>query len=131
VERRVSFAGPATGQRLAAFYHTCRFLVLPSTHRSESFGIVQLEAMACGKPVICTELGTGTSFVTVNGETGLVVPPRDANALASAMNLLLGEESLCEQYGEAARKRVHELFTHEMMVDRLIRIYSSLQNRKE
>ena len=130
LERSVHFAGDVPDDQLPAYYHACDAFVLPSVQKAEAFGIVQLEAMACRKPVICTELGTGTSFVTVNGETGMVVPPGDANALARAMNFLLQDKSLCEQYGEAARKRVTELFTKEVMIDRLIGIYRSLQNGK-
>ncbi|MCL5256482.1 MAG: glycosyltransferase [Chloroflexi bacterium] len=73
VEDKVRFAGELPEKELVAHYHAADIFVLPSSHKSEAFGIVQLEAMACGKPVICTELGTGTSFVNLHEETGLVV----------------------------------------------------------
>ena len=75
---RVHFLGEQPDPAVLALYHAADIFVLPSTNRAETFGIVQLEAMACGRPVICTELGTGTSYVNQNGVTGLVVPSNDA-----------------------------------------------------
>ena len=78
---KVSFLGEVSDDEVVVYLKSCDVLVLPSNLRSEAFGIVQLEAMACGKPVISTELETGTSYVNVHGETGLVVPPNNATAL--------------------------------------------------
>ena len=100
--------------------------MLPSIYRSEAFSLVLLEAMACGKPVISTELGTGTSFVNVHKKTGLVVPPMDSNALANAICHLLDNKDLCKKYGEAGKSRVQKYFTNEAMFERTVHIYDSV-----
>ncbi len=123
VEARVAFVGDVADAELPAFYAACDVFVLPSVERSEAFGVVQLEAMAAGKPVICTELGTGTSFVNVDGETGLVVPPRDAPALAAAITRLLDDADLRARMGAAGRARVRQAFTIEKMVERVMAVY--------
>jgi len=122
---KVFFVGQHV-EDLPAYYQACDLLVLPSSHRSEAFGMVQVEAMACGKPVICTELGTGTSYVNVDGETGLVVPARDADALAQAINRLLTDKDLRREMGEKGRGRAMQEFSHEMMIDRVLALYESL-----
>jgi len=75
----------ATKKQLLA---NCTALILPSTERSEAFGLVLLEAAAYGRPAITTELGTGTSEIVEHGKTGYVVPPKDPQALAHAMTTL-------------------------------------------
>lgn len=112
---------------LPAYYQACDLLVFPSSHRSEAFGTVQVEAMACGKAVICTELGTGTSYVNIDGETGLVVPARDPDALTEAINRLLGDEARRVEMGEKGRKRAMQEFSHEIMIDRVTALYESLR----
>jgi glycosyltransferase involved in cell wall biosynthesis len=109
---------------LPAFYHAADLFVLPSIERSEAFGIVQIEAMAAGKPVISTELGTGTSYINQNGVTGWVVPPADPDALADAINRLLGDAPMRAQMGRAAQARARAEFTLDIMVERVLRIYS-------
>jgi rhamnosyl/mannosyltransferase len=126
LEDRVRFLGRVSDEELVALYHACDVFVLPAIHRSESWGAVQVEAMACGKPVICTELGTGTSFVNVHRETGLVVPPRDSAALASALNELLANEELREEMGRKAEIRAKEEFSHTVMVERLVQFYRAV-----
>jgi rhamnosyl/mannosyltransferase len=103
--------------------HACDVFVLPSLDRSESFGIAQLEAMACGKPVVSSDLPTGVRFVNQHGVTGLLCPPGDSAALADALNRLLGDPALLARFGEAARRRVAEQFTVERMVARTLDVY--------
>ncbi|MGB3906197.1 MAG: glycosyltransferase [Anaerolineae bacterium] len=122
---KVFFVGQHV-EDLPAYYQACDLFVLPSSHRSEAFGMVQVEAMACGKAVICTELGTGTSYVNIDGETGLVVPARDADALARAINRLLADEALRTEMGERGKKRAMQEFSHEVMIDKVLALYESL-----
>ena len=74
---RITFLGGCPEPEALAARYAAQLFLLPSTNRAEALGIVQLEAMACRLPVICTELGTGTSYVNRHEETGLVVPPND------------------------------------------------------
>ncbi len=98
--------------------------VLPSIDRRESFGIAQLEAMACGRPVVASDLPTGVRFVCRHEETGLLVPPRDPVALAGAINRLLADTALRTRLGAAARERVEREFTAELMVERVLQVYA-------
>ena len=126
VDARVHFLGDVPDAQLPAHYAACDIFVLPSSARSEAFGMVQLEAMAAGKPVVCTELGTGTSFVNVDGETGFVVPACDAHALAAAIVRLMDDSELRARMGAAARARVRTEFTIEIMVARVMRVYEQV-----
>jgi glycosyltransferase involved in cell wall biosynthesis len=123
---RVAFLGRVDDEDLVALYHACDVFVLPAIHRSESWGAVQVEAMACGKPVVCTELGTGTSFVNVHGDTGLVVQPKDSIALGSAIRTLLQDEQLCRKMGQRARERAYNEFSLPTMVDRITHLYEQI-----
>jgi len=126
VDERVTFAGEVADGELPAYYAACDVFVLPSSERSEAFGVVQLEAMAAGKPVVCTELGTGTSFVNVDGEMGFVVPARDSHALASAIARLSEDAALRARLGAAGRARVRE-FTVEKMVEQVEKVYEDVR----
>lgn len=126
---RVEFVGEVADENLPSYFADCDIFVLPSSERSEAFGVVQLEAMAAGKPVVCTELGTGTSFVNVNGETGFVVPARDDRALAGALARLMSDPGLRARMGAAGRERVQREFTLEKMVDGVMRTYQETLNR--
>ncbi len=123
LEDKVAFLGRVSDEELVDLYHACDVFVLPAIHRSESWGAVQVEAMACGKPVVCTELGTGTSFVNLHGQTGLVVPPRDSAALARAIGMLLQDERLRRQMGQRARERAENELTFTAMVRQLVDLY--------
>ncbi|MEW5721182.1 MAG: glycosyltransferase [Chloroflexota bacterium] len=126
VEARVVFVGEVRDAELPGYYAAADIFVLPASERSEAFGAVQLEAMAAGKPVVCTELGTGTSFVNVDGETGFVVPARDSHALAAAIARLMDDADLRARMGAAGRARVRQEFTLEKMVERVGQIYESV-----
>lgn len=124
--KRVTFMGEVPEEELPLYYHACDIFVLPASERSEAFGIVQLEAMACGKPVICTELGTGTSYVNIHGLTGLVVPPRDPAALAGAIERLSSDRGLREEMGQRAKERVEKEFSHERMINSTLALYEEV-----
>jgi rhamnosyl/mannosyltransferase len=96
---------------------------LPATQRSEAFGLVQLEAMSCGKPVVSTDLGTGTSFVNCHRQTGVVVPPNDPAVLATALRELLNSPEKRKIYGQNGFNRVQTHFHVKKMVESTIDIY--------
>ena len=120
---RVFFLGDASERETLAARHAADLFVLPSTNRAEALGIVQLEAMACGLPVVCTELGTGTSYVNRDGTTGLVVPPNDPRALAVAVNRLLASPALRAKMGVEGRRRVRSEFSLQEMINATISFY--------
>ncbi len=120
---RVRFLGMVTEAELPALYHACDVFVLPSVAPSEGFGIVQLEAMAAGRPVVSTALPTGVATVNVHGQTGLVVPPADAGALAEALQALLDQPNLAQTLGRQARQRVLERYTLPQMVEGTLAVY--------
>ncbi len=126
LDGRVAFLGSIADQELQALYHACSFLVLPSVEPSEAFGLVQLEAMAAGRPVISTNLRSGVPYVNQHLRTGLIVPPGDAAALAGAMQKLLSEPELRARLGQVARSRAERDFGEELMLERWIGLYSEL-----
>jgi rhamnosyl/mannosyltransferase len=128
VTSRVRFLGSVTDQELASLYRACDVFVLPSVTRQEAFGVVQLEAMAAGKPVVSTDVGTGVGWVNRHGETGYVVPPRDAGALEEAIRRLLDDPDLRRSMGEAAMRRVRSAFTVERMIDDTLALYRDLMS---
>lgn len=111
---------------LMPYYHAADVFALPSTNCTEAFGIVQLEAMACGKPVVNTSLRTGVPSVSLSGVTGLTVPPAEPEALATAINLLLDNPELRLRYGQAARRRVDQEFGDELMTERMLQLYRNV-----
>jgi glycosyltransferase involved in cell wall biosynthesis len=123
LEDKVAFVGRAEEEDIAAYYHACDVFVLPSTAVTEAYGIVQLEAMACGKPVVSTTLPTGVTFVNMHGQTGLTVPPEDSEALARAINELLDDPARRLAYGAFAKMRVEKEFTGDLMVSKVHDLY--------
>lgn len=103
--------GQINDREKVALLKGCRALVLPSHLRSEAFGMVLVEASMFGKPMICCEIGTGTSFVNMHGETGFIVPPASPGTLAGAMRSLLEDETMTMRMGQAARARYERLFS--------------------
>jgi rhamnosyl/mannosyltransferase len=120
---RVTFLGHLPDEEVVAHMHACDLFVLPSVTRAETFGVVQLEAMACGKPVVSTNLPTGVPWVNRHGVTGLVTEPGDAAALAAAMNTLLADPAQRERMGAAARSRVRDEFSVDRMVSQSSALY--------
>jgi len=126
ISERVKFLGAVPEDRLQALYKAARFLVLPSVAPSEAFGMVQLEAMAAGRPVISTDLKSGVPYVNQHGVTGLIVPPKDPRALAIAMETLFNDETRARSLGEAAQRRVLAEFHVDKVVDAHVELYASL-----
>jgi len=123
VAGRVDFVGRIPDDELPAWYYACDVFCLPSIERAEAFGIVQVEAMACGRPVICGQLGNGVNWVNPDGETGLAVPPADVEALAAALRRLQRGPELRARLGEAGRRRAYGVFTAEAMARATLEVY--------
>ena len=128
VSGRVEFLGTVADVR--PYFRAATVFVLPSIARSEAFGIVQLEAMAHGVPVVNTNLDTGVPSVSLDGLTGFTVPPKDPKALAKAINRLLGDRELRARMGEAGNKRVREEFNVSHMVERARGVYRAVAGEK-
>ncbi len=124
VRSRVVFAGRIEDVR--PYYHAADVFVLPSVARSEAFGIVQLEAMACRKPVVNTSLPTAVPGVSLDGVTGLTVPPGESRCLAVALNRLFKDHELRSSLAAAARKRVEVLFDASQMARSMMNLYTEL-----
>jgi rhamnosyl/mannosyltransferase len=113
------------------YYHAADVFALSSVMRSEAFGIVQLEAMACGTPIINTQLDSGVTFVSPHGVSGLTVPPADAGALSDGINQLLDQPKRRAELGEGARRRVRESFTVERMVQSTFQLYQDVMSANQ
>ena len=124
----VHFLGVLSRQRLRDAYSASDVFVLPSRSRSEAFGIVLLEAMAQGKPVVATHVG-GIPYVVNDRETGLLVPPFDPEPLANALIQLLQDPQYRRQLGQAGRKRVQTHFIREPITQQLEELYYRLLAR--
>jgi rhamnosyl/mannosyltransferase len=125
-QQQVHFLGILPRKDLLAAYYDCDMFVLPSNANSEAFGIVQLEAMSYGKPVINTDLPTGVPYVSLNEQTGLTVAAGDAAKLEDAITRLIKNDPLRQRYGEAAQNRVREHFALSSMLNNLYDIYQDL-----
>lgn len=123
---RVAFPGRIPEEDLPAYFHACDVFCLPSVNEMEAFGLVQLEAMACGKPVVCTQLHNGVNVVNVHGETGLAVPVGDAHALGETITLLLNDAEKRTLMGQKALARAHDLYSLDAMTSMHLRLYQGL-----
>lgn len=119
----VSFKGFIPDIMLQEYYKNCDIFIAPSLY--ESFGLIYLEAMAWGKPVIGCDVG-GVPEIIVDGETGIIIPPGDVNALTEAIALLICDKDKREKMGKMAFERVKRIFTKEMMAENALKIYSDL-----
>lgn len=126
VSDRVTFLTDVKDVR--PFYQAADVFVLPSIARSEAFGIVQLEAMACGKPVVNTALDSGVPFVSPHEVSGLTVPPANPAALSRALNTLLDNPELRAEYGRAGKQRIEREFSLEVMARHTLRVYKEVMS---
>lgn len=123
---RVIFLDEVSDLDLVALYYAADIFAFPSTNRAETWGTVQVEAMACGLPVICTELGTGTSYVNQHDVTGLVIPPGDPVALADALHKLIDDPALRARLGEAGKQRAYGELSKEAMIRQMLAFYETI-----
>lgn len=123
---QVQFLGGLPDEDKVALLELCYAFTFPSHLRSESFGISLLEAAMYGKPLISCEMGSGTTFINLADQTGLVVPPRDAPALAQAMQRLWDDPAQAQAMGAAAQQRFEHVFTASAMADAYAELYRSL-----
>ncbi len=126
--RNVIFAGKVSDEEKIALIDSALAMVFPSHLRSEAFGVTLLEGLMRGKPLITAEVGTGTSYVNADGETGYIVPPNDPLALQRAMLKMQSSEQAIEM-GRAGRVRFKKLFTAEQMAKGYLQIYQKILGR--
>lgn len=122
----VQFLGAVSDADKFAILAHCCAVVLPSHLRSEAFGMMLLEGARAGKALISCDIKTGTSWINLHGETGLVVPPADPNALAHALQELAQNAQFCQQLGEGALRRWQGLFSHEPVASAYVHLYREL-----
>jgi O-antigen biosynthesis rhamnosyltransferase len=122
----VHFFGAVSDSDKVALLNLSYAVVFPSHLRAEAFGISLLEGAMFGKPMISSEIGTGTSFVNIHGETGLVVQPNDPDALKNALQLLYENPELANKMGGQAYQRYQTCFTADRMLDSYINLYDQL-----
>lgn len=125
IAERCHFVGKLGEEMLAFAYRSADVLVLPSTSAAEAFGLVAIEAQACGIPVVASNL-PGVRTAVANGETGLLVPPGQEGELAQALSRVIFDEGTAHAMAQRARARVLERFTWTAHMDGLIQTYRSL-----
>lgn len=128
LQQQVFFLGQESKENLPAYYHACDVFCLPSIEKNEAFGLVQLEAMACAKPVICCNVTSSVNTINQDGVTGFIVPPRRSDLLANAIRRLYQEPLLCERLGRTAFHYAKEKFTTQTMIQKMKTLYEKIGN---
>ena len=129
INKNVKFVGSKINNELILEYQISKVIVLPSITESESFGMVLIEAMACKKPVIGSNIG-GIPHVIDNNENGLLVPPKDPEALAKAIIKILKNPKLAKKMGENGYKKVKENFLWNKQIKKTKKIIEESLDKK-
>lgn len=130
LNEKVKLLGFIEDRDLPYYYDACSLFCLSSVFKTEAFGIVQIEAMSCSKPVIATTIpGSGTHWVNAHNESGLNVEPGNSEELAKAIVAITGDETAYAQYCRNARKRYEDVFTYKKMIDNCSEIYKKVLNK--
>jgi len=125
----VIFVGKVTDEEKHALLKHCRALSLPSHLRSEAFGMVLVEASMYGKPMVCCEVGSGTSFINLHQKTGFVTPPGNPAELTKAINFLLTNEKVAKTMGSAARERYEQQFSSRALGHSYVHLYNQIDSK--
>ncbi|MFW0888933.1 UNVERIFIED_CONTAM: glycosyltransferase family 4 protein [Pseudomonas sp. JL1] len=128
--RNLHFLGRLGDEDKVALLELSYAIVFPSHLRSEAFGISLLEGAMYGKPMISSEIGTGTSYINIHNETGLVVPPSNPEAFREAMRTLWDNPAQAREMGIRAEERYRQLFTSEEMGRKWLQLYEALLEQK-
>ena len=122
----VTFLGDISEEEKVCLLKLCKCFLFPSNKRSEAFGIALLEAAAFGKPMISCNIGTGTSFVNIHNETGLVIKPNSAIEIRKAMNFIISNPDISKSMALNSKKRYLNLFTAEKQAKNYLEIYKEI-----
>ena len=124
---KVKLMGYLTDQEVAAYFGACDIFCMSSVYATEAFGIVQIEAMSAGKPVVATKIpGSGVSWVNADKQSGINVEPEDSEALADAFRRILSNEDVYNAFSAQASQRYWTMFTKNLMIDKCLEIYNNL-----
>lgn len=127
LESNVKLLGKIPADKIACYYNLCDVYCLPSCEKSEAFGVVQLEAMSFGKPIVSTNIPfSGVPWINEHGKTGLVVAPKNPKALSDAIISILSDQKTRENFGLQAHHKFLKEFTAEKMCQRTVNLYKSL-----
>lgn len=126
LKEKVHLLGYVENWELPVLFGACDVYVMSSQMKTEAFGIVQIEAMSCGKPVVATTIPqSGVSWVNQDGFSGLNVPPGDPRALADAIQAICSDPDVYMQFAAGAMERFETYFTSRVMIDKIIHIYEN------
>jgi glycosyltransferase involved in cell wall biosynthesis len=124
LEERVRLVGYLERRELKCLLHACRVFTMPSVEESETFGIAQVEAMACGKPIVNTRLLTGVPWVARDGIEARTVPPGSASALADALTRVLDHEDEAAAMGARSLRRAETTFSFSTFLMDTLKVFS-------
>ncbi len=126
VTKKVRFFGEISDDDLPALLHACDVFVFPSITTNEAFGLVLVEAMACGKPLVACNLNSGVPYVCRDEVNGLICPPAEWGTLARAVNRILTDPELAARLGQTGLNRAQSEFSSPVMVNRTLELFSEL-----
>jgi glycosyltransferase involved in cell wall biosynthesis len=127
ISDRVTLTGRVSKDELVRLYNACEVFVSPSLY--EGFGLPAAEAMACGAPVVATTAGAFPEVIE-DGVSGLLVPPRDAGALAGAIERLRKDSYLRYKLGREGRRRINDHFSWRETAIRTLELYQDVRARQ-
>ena len=124
LEKKVRLLGYIRSEDIPEMFGACSVFVMSSKMKTEAFGIVQIEAMSCARPVVATTIpGSGVSWVNENGFSGLNVPPQNPRSLANAVQVICSKPETYDRFSDGALERYATCFTSDIMIDRTIQLY--------